>query len=576
MNSRAIRFPKHRAATPNTMSSVEPRSNNEPAKPPRDLFDLFSRLISTSPDFISYIDRKITYQIINDRYVTATGLPKEQIIGKHVKDVIGSEIYFTHTEAALERCFNGNTTTYEGWFNYNAIGRRYVTTKLTPYFDKQNNIIGALIYSRDITDQKKAEDRSIESEAMFRQMFEGHKSPIILIDLQNGHVADANHQACSFFNTNYNQITSQHANHIAQPINSSRGLFDMLLSGQADHEQLIIKLNNKTQKEVLIQSTPIWVDADAHLCIIIRDITAEAEHKRELQSIFSNSMIGVGIMRPGRTIDKCNPRLAQMLGYDHPSDIEKHSTKILHYDYPETERFVHTYRTKLINGEPIHADLQLKRKDGSPVWCSFSANALDTNIPPDLDKGILWIVDDISPRKAIESMLQKIASKDGLTGIYSRSYFLEHSKKMIHQTQSDNTPLTLILLDIDHFKRVNDTHGHPTGDKTITSLTQCINKILRKSDAFGRMGGEEFAILLPNTSLDETRTISEQIRQAIQNTTIDNDNTSFNITISLGFAALTPELDTLDKLISAADKALYHAKQSGRNQSCSYHDFCLV
>ncbi|QQE10865.1 sensor domain-containing diguanylate cyclase [Planctomycetota bacterium] len=538
--------------------------------------DLYTQLISTTTDFISFVDCDERYQIVNDRYVVATGLSKNEIIGSHIKDVIGSEIYESKTKAALKKCYAGSPVEYEGWFSYPAQGRRYVRTRLIPNRNIQNQIIGILIHSHDLTEQKLAEDKTIESEAMFRQMFEGHASPMLLLDIQTGLIHDANPQACTFFQLSHNEIINISANKIATLEESEQGVFDRLLGGFTDCDEQSITLNSGEQKEVEIQSIPIWVEHEAHLCIVIRDITQETTNQRELATLFKNTQVGIGIMKPGRTIHKCNQKLCDIFGYSCNKELETQSTQILHFDTPEEMKFVQSYRDQLKQGEHVHTDLKLKRKDGSAVWCTLTANPLDTNVPPNLDKGILWVVDDISQRKAIEGMLQKIASKDGLTGIYNRTFFLETTKKTIHNATSQNQHCSMIMLDVDHFKKVNDNYGHPAGDLVLKTITQRINKMLRKNDDFGRMGGEEFGILLPNSSIKNTFNIAERIRQSIESEPICIGCKKLDITISLGIASINDSIRDMKQLSSAADKALYEAKNAGRNQVCSFHNFCNI
>jgi len=124
----------------------------------------------------------------------------------------------------------------------------------------------------------------------------------------------------------------------------------------------------------------------------------------------------------------------------------------------------------------------------------------------------------------------------------------------------------LILIDIDHYKDVNDHFGHMAGDKVLQKLAQIIQKELRSSDVFARYGGEEFLILLPDTDGDAAVAVAERIRDTVENFRVKYNEEEISLTISLGVTRLTPERNTLQELISTVDQALYGAKQKGRNR----------
>ena len=161
--------------------------------------------------------------------------------------------------------------------------------------------------------------------------------------------------------------------------------------------------------------------------------------------------------------------------------------------------------------------------------------------------------------------LEILASTDALTGVKSRRNFFDIGKQYILMAKRDNIPLSFIMLDIDYFKKVNDTYGHMAGDEVLKNFTQIISNNLRKSDIFGRVGGEEFAIMLHNTDKNTALQVAEKIRKQISDDSVKYHDKNINITVSLGVAVLKDD-DTLDSLFNKADKALYTSKQNGRNQ----------
>ena len=207
-------------------------------------------------------------------------------------------------------------------------------------------------------------------------------------------------------------------------------------------------------------------------------------------------------------------------------------------------------------------EVMARHKDGHffPVELSVASYRLNNE----------WLavgsVRDITARKDAERKLQEMATLDGLTGICNRRYFLELSEQELKRCRRYHRPLSMIMLDIDHFKQVNDTHGHAIGDKVLQSMTQTARIILRDADIFGRLGGEEFAIILPETNLVSARHVAERLRCAISKIKINTHNNEISITSSLGVAAISHEIHTIEMLLKYADQALYRAKNAGRNR----------
>jgi len=158
-----------------------------------------------------------------------------------------------------------------------------------------------------------------------------------------------------------------------------------------------------------------------------------------------------------------------------------------------------------------------------------------------------------------------LASLDPLTGIYNRYAMENMVSREIELTQRNNTPLSMIALDIDYFKKVNDTYGHAAGDCVLKHLTECVHQCTRTTDAMFRYGGEEFILLLNNTDLFGAQELAERIRKNIEQTPYIYDGKSIKITASIGISTFI-ENDTSSDFFKRADKALYRAKSAGRNQ----------
>ena len=166
-----------------------------------------------------------------------------------------------------------------------------------------------------------------------------------------------------------------------------------------------------------------------------------------------------------------------------------------------------------------------------------------------------------------QKKLQAIAVHDDLTGLYNRREILRNLEEKFIQAQRETHPLGIIMLDIDHFKQINDRHGHQIGDTVLAEVGRRLKKGLRPYDKVGRYGGEEFLIILPKCGPKATKIIAERVRRNLGDEKIKTGNGDLRVTISLGCAITDPqEVTTVEKLLYRSDMALYHAKAQGRNR----------
>ena len=158
---------------------------------------------------------------------------------------------------------------------------------------------------------------------------------------------------------------------------------------------------------------------------------------------------------------------------------------------------------------------------------------------------------------------------DALTGLHNRFAYDERLTQELARWQRYRTPLSLLLCDIDHFKKVNDTLGHHAGDEVLKSVADLLASALRKTDFIARYGGEEFVVLLSGAAADRAATVAEKLRQLVAEATIDLGSTTLNVTVSCGHATLEDEKESGAALFERADQALYQAKRSGRDRVCA-------
>ena len=213
----------------------------------------------------------------------------------------------------------------------------------------------------------------------------------------------------------------------------------------------------------------------------------------------------------------------------------------------------------------IRYELELGCKDGSWVWTEI-------NVEPHHDSqgnlvGLHGVTRDITERKRLEQKLQVQATTDGLTGLFNRGYFWTRANEELQRIQRYGGCCSLLMVDVDHFKQVNDNYGHAVGDSVLQWITHLCREVIRDTDLFGRFGGEEFAILLLELGTAEAVIVAERLRQSIyDNPFVNGDGRRIPLRVSVGVAQYRATTESLSELMVRADNALYRAKREGRNK----------
>lgn len=161
-----------------------------------------------------------------------------------------------------------------------------------------------------------------------------------------------------------------------------------------------------------------------------------------------------------------------------------------------------------------------------------------------------------------------VSRVDGLTGVHNRKFLYETLEMEFNRAARFGHAFSILFIDVDHFKRINDTHGHEFGDFVLKTVVEIVQSVIRPADTIGRYGGEEFIVGLVESSLENAQLVAERIRLKVALATFALDGIQAAVTISIGIAELGADTQDLDMLIHKADQGLYQAKESGRNQTC--------
>ncbi len=307
------------------------------------------------------------------------------------------------------------------------------------------------------------------------------------------------------------------------------------------------------------------------MCGISTDITVEKnlqhqanEQKLLLDTILNNINAHVYMKDSDRNFLYVNTQVAKLFGDRAENIIGKKDTEILSKEiadhFYQSDRIVFETKERQIIEEEATDD------DGN------THHYISTKIPfhsPGKLPALIGFSTEVTELFQLKEEFKKLATIDSLTELYNRRHFIEQANKEYSRAKRYNLSLTLISIDIDHFKSINDNFGHPAGDKVLVAVSKQLQESLRQTDVLARIGGEEFSILLPETSTDDALVFAERLRKAQSQLRISGDwQGEIQLSVSIGISSYQANDIEFDALFSRADKALYQAKHAGRNQVC--------
>jgi diguanylate cyclase (GGDEF)-like protein/PAS domain S-box-containing protein len=201
----------------------------------------------------------------------------------------------------------------------------------------------------------------------------------------------------------------------------------------------------------------------------------------------------------------------------------------------------------------------------------YEIHSSQINGPRGHQIGVLKSIRDITEKKKLQDHLERMATIDELSGLLNRGQFIRVAQLELNRTRRYEGNMAILMMDLDYFKGVNDTWGHAAGDAVIAQFGKLLEASFRSSDVCGRMGGEEFAVLLTNTTAKVSLRAAERFRKKVETTSFLYRNQEIRLTVSIGISEITNDADTLDTILSKADEGAYESKAAGRNRVTLRH-----
>lgn len=417
----------------------------------------------------------------------------------------------------------------------------------------------------DVTEQRRTESALAESERRYRTLFDNAQAGIFRTSLIDGHFIEANLRMAQMFG--YDDVETFKAEYHAaenyvSPADRDRMLEKLRTEGSFATMETHMRRRDGSNTWFLYSGT---LDGDTIIGVAneISEMRATQEalqrSEERYRALFDNASDGLLLYEADGTLIDVNDTVCRRLGAPREWLVGKHVKEVVAPEIYEqvAPRLNEILETGSASFESLHRT----------ATGTLSVEVHAQRIEFQGRYVVLSSARDITERKNLEAALLREATTDPLTGIRNRRQFFVDANREFARALRLGAGLAVLMLDIDHFKNINDRHGHHAGDAMLRSFAACCADALRSYDIFGRLGGEEFAVVLPASTPEDGMETAERLRRRISRLSVVYDGTPLHCTVSIGVANLaTPDL-SFDDMLRRADRALYTAKANGRDRS---------
>jgi diguanylate cyclase (GGDEF)-like protein/PAS domain S-box-containing protein len=529
-------------------------------------------------------DSEFYYEFLNRAAMEWTGL-NQSVLGKCLRSIYPEEKadflseHYNRVKANLE------SLTFEDTY-ISPLGERYYTeTKLTPLLNEMLKCTHIVALVQDITEKKWSEfeikesrESLNESREQYRSLFHYNSDAIFSFDLK-GRIISGNAAVENVTGYLLNELIGStfYSLVTTESVNPTKENFQLTLSGLAKNFRTAILNKSGRRIELIVEFTPIIIHKEVvGVYGILKDITENVElHKKYEESenrfkiIAENVNDLITLINETREIIYVSPSCKEILGFNHHEYIGKSYLHNVHPD--DIEKFEKAFSFSKEHCQPCKVQFRQRHRTKGWIWSELHAAPVYDGHGRFIN--MVMLARDITLRKEYESRLKYLAYHDSLTELPNRRLFKKHLMAALKENQKAKDGLAVIMMDIDHFKNINDQMGHDIGDEVIKEFGKRIRKNIRESDIVSRLGGDEFVILLRQVGTIEN---AEAIAENIQKSMLHPWNIkhyTLKVTVSMGIAMAPSQGATVNSMLKNSDKALYSAKSSGRNTYKTINSF---
>jgi diguanylate cyclase (GGDEF)-like protein/PAS domain S-box-containing protein len=422
----------------------------------------------------------------------------------------------------------------------------------------------------DVSDRKAVEERLRESEAHFRYLVETANDLVWAVDREGRWTYLSPRATRQIFGCEPEDMLGARLVDTQTPQERDRTaamLLRVLGDGTASQFETTHRSRKGSEVVLSLNATPLRTPNGA-----IVGVTGTATEITELKAkeaalsaalaeqelIFDAVSEGL-VLLVGRTVQKCNAKFAQMLGY-RVDELVGQPTLLFYADPGEWDHLGRQSKAAMTAGGVYEGELLLRRRDGSTFWSDLRGRAIASG------PSSIWVVIDISARKEREQRIQHLADHDALTGLLNRRLFEDRLQQSLNLARRNDALVAVMLIDLDGFKAVNDQFGHLMGDYVLRSVARRLRDCVRESDTVARLGGDEFVVLLAGQrSAEDSSVVAEKILSTLTEP-IGAGGRRFEIGASIGISIYPRDGTTPEALIKHADAAMYRVKEAGKNR----------
>lgn len=527
--------------------------------------ELFSKIFEENPLPMAIVSKdNMEFTEVNPEFSKVLGFSKEETLGRTIKEINIIEDFEKFKKDSIQLRKKGRIKNKEQIIKAKDGNLLNVILSVESINNKGKESYIAVII--DITLRKRSEKLLEESEKRF----------LLALDASNVGLWDINIETKEvFLSSRWKKIMGYLDDEIENSFEGWQNLWhpddkediektiDDYMKGKNDKYESTHRLKHKdgtwrwilSRGGVLRDSKNIpyrWIGTNI-------DITKEEEQSLELERIFTINLDLLCILDMKGYFIKANKAWDDILGYCY-KDLKNQN--ITEFIYKDDIQITLEAMKKLEDGEKVDCFVnRYNDKEGKCHYLEWRANPYE---------GLIYAsARDITDRINYENKILDISNRDALTNVYNRRYVFNKVEKIINKYRLENKTFSVCILDIDHFKKINDTYGHLTGDCVLKEFTKTIDENLRLDDILGRYGGEEFIVILDNVNKKESSLIIERILDIVRERTFICNGNEINFTFSAGisnFKELKDNESTIDTLVDIADKRMYQAKETGRNR----------